>query len=333
MQNKRLAFIFSMLWVLSAALAGCMSRPGQGELAASAAAGDVVVDLPAVVLAYDEQGQISLDGLDLSALGVDLSALARTPAQIAAVQAAGIDSAFVNLAPAGIDLYADGQPMLSLDWDAASIESLGAVLGIAGIDNADSLAKVLPLLSNMSLGIAMTFPGAGENLELVAPAVDRAALVQKAQEASVAVLGELGVPPFATGLLGALGPLTIRYEATGVGTLEGLGMIANFLPPDALAGLNLNADQMAQVAELGIQSVNVQTKPEGLAVTLNGNPLPLIRWDDGQMANLVALGLDGGVLSAMTGVDAGALDALRQLGKFAPLLQTTPLNISVVFPG
>jgi hypothetical protein len=262
-----------------------------------------------------------------------LSALARTPAQIAAVQAAGIDSAFVNLAPAGIDLYADGQPMLSLDWDAASIESLGAVLGIAGIDNADSLAKVLPLLSNMSLGIAMTFPGAGENLELVAPAVDRAALVQKAQEASVAVLGELGVPPFATGLLGALGPLTIRYEATGVGTLEGLGMIANFLPPDALAGLNLNADQMAQVAELGIQSVNVQTKPEGLAVTLNGNPLPLIRWDDGQMANLVALGLDGGVLSAMTGVDAGALDALRQLGKFAPLLQTTPLNISVVFPG
>jgi len=104
------------------------------------------------------------------------------------------------------------------------------------------------------------------------------------------------------------------------------------LPPDALAGLNLDADQLGQIEELGIQAINVQTSPQGLAVTLNGNALPLIRWDGGQMENLVALGLDGGALTAMTGADAESLDALRQIGQFAPLLQTTPLNISVVFP-
>ncbi|GIK74618.1 MAG: hypothetical protein BroJett021_36060 [Chloroflexota bacterium] len=332
MQNRRLALLLSMLLILSTVLAGCMPRPGQGNLAASSAADSVVVDIPAIALVYDEQGQASLKGLDLSALGVELDALARTPEQIAAVRAAGIESAYVDISPSGVGLYANGRPMLTMDWDASTIQSLGAVIGIAGVDNADTLAKVLPLVSNMSLGVAMLFPDAGSNPTLVGPAPDKAAALAAAQAGAAAVLGELGIPPFATGLLGALGPLTIRYNATGTATLEGLGMIANFLPPDALAGLNLDAEQMEQVAELGIQTINVQTKPEGLAITLNGNALPLIRWDSGQMSNLVTLGLDGGALTAMTGADAESLDALRQLGKFAPLLQTTPLNISVVFP-
>jgi hypothetical protein len=133
-------------------------------------------------------------------------------------------------------------------------------------------------------------------------------------------------------LLGGLGPLTVRFDANGVATLEGLGMLAGFLPADALAGLNLQPDQLAQAKELGIQSLNVKTQPQGLAITLNGNALPLIRWDSGQMQNLVKLGLDGGALVALTGADAESLDALRQLGTFAPILETTPLDITVVLP-
>ncbi|MCS6828635.1 MAG: hypothetical protein NZ553_18640 [Caldilinea sp.] len=332
MQNRRLALLLSMLLILATVLTGCMARPGQGNLAASAPPDALVVDIPAIALVYDEQGQVSLKGIDLSALGIALDALARTPEQIARVRAAGVRSAFVDLGPSGLALYANGRPMVTLDWNADTLQSLGAVLEIVGVDNSDTLVKVLPLVRNMSLGVAFLFPDAGDNPTLVGPAPDRAALQAGVQAAASQVLGELGIPPFATGLLGALGPLTIRYDAAGTATLEGLGMIAGFLPPDALAALNLNAEQMEQVAELGIKSINVQTKPEGLAITLNGNPLPLIRWDSGQMTNLVELGLDAGVLTVLTGADPGSLDALRQLGKFAPLLQTTPLNISVVFP-
>jgi hypothetical protein len=332
MQNRRLAIMLSMLLILSIMLSGCMARPGQGELAAATAADSVVVDIPAIAITFDDQGQASLKGLDLAALGIDLDALARTPEQMAAVQTAGIESAFVNLTPAGVNLYANGSPMLTLDWDADSIQSLGAVLGIAGIDNADTLVKVLPLLSNMSLGVAMTFPGASDSPTLVGPAPDKAALAAANQAAVAQVLGELGIPPFAAGLLGGLGPLTVRFDANGVATLEGLGMLAGFLPADALAGLNLQPDQLAQAKELGIQSLNVKTQPQGLAITLNGNALPLIRWDSGQMQNLVKLGLDGGALVALTGADAESLDALRQLGTFAPILETTPLDITVVLP-
>lgn len=332
MRNRRLALMLPILLILSMALTGCMARPNQGNVAAAAGADALVVDIPAIVVAFDDQGQASLDGLDLSALGVSLDALARTPEQITAVNNAGVEAAYVDLSPTGVNIYADGQPMLTLDWDAETIQSLGAILGIAGIDNADTLAKMLPLLSNMSLGVAMTFPGAGDNPTLVGPTPDQAAILAANQAAAGQILGELGVPPFATALLGSLGPLTIRYDANGTATLDGLGMIAGFLPPDALAGLNLNADQLNQVKELGIQSLNVQTKPEGLAMTLNGNALPLLRWDRGQMDNLVKLGLQGGVLTAITGVDAESLDALNQVGKFAPLLATTPLNITVSFP-
>ena len=75
-------------------------------------------------------------------------------------------------------------------------------------------------------------------------------------------------------------------------------------------GLNLKADQLEQVKELGIQSLNVQTKPEGLAVTLNGNARRCCA-GIGQMDNLVKLGLQGGVLTAITGADAESLDALE----------------------
>lgn len=332
MRNRRLALMLSILLILSTALTGCMARPNQGNVAAAAGADALVVDIPAIAVTFDDQGQASLKGLDLSALGVSLDALARTPEQIGAVSSAGVKAAYVDLSPTGVNIYADGKPMLTLDWDADTIQSLGAVLGIAGIDNADTLAKVLPLLSNMSLGVAMNFPGAGDNPTLVGPAPDKAAILAANQAAAGTILGELGVPPFATALLGSLGPLTIRYDASGTATLDGLGMIAGFLPADALAGLNLKPDQLSQVKELGIQNLNVQTKPEGLAVTLNGNALPMLRWDSGQMDNLVKLGLQGGVLTAVTGADAESLDALNQVGKFAPLLATTPLNITVSFP-
>ena len=71
MQNRRLAIMLSTLLILSIMLSGCMARPGQGELAAATATDSVVVDIPAIAITYDDQGQASLKGLDLAALGIN----------------------------------------------------------------------------------------------------------------------------------------------------------------------------------------------------------------------------------------------------------------------
>ncbi len=72
MQRKRLALVLSILLILGLALSGCAARPGQGELAASATAESLVVDVPALVINYDDQGKASFSGVELSVLGAAL---------------------------------------------------------------------------------------------------------------------------------------------------------------------------------------------------------------------------------------------------------------------
>ena len=86
------------------------------------------------------------------------------------------------------------------------------------------------------------------------------------------------------------------------------------------------------VGGLGLETVNIKNSPEGLAITVNGNALPFLRWDGGEMQNLGTLGVDGGVLKAVAGLDDGTLDSIGQVAKLAPILQASKLDVTVNFP-
>ena len=114
MQRKRLALVLSILLILGLALSGCAARPGQGELAASATGESLVVDVPALVITYDDQGKASFSGVELSvlgaALGQDLSVLDRSPELMAKLQKAGIQHVFANITPDGLTSTPTGVP-------------------------------------------------------------------------------------------------------------------------------------------------------------------------------------------------------------------------------
>ena len=340
MRNRRLALLLTVLLVALLVVTACGPRPDQGELAATTTGTELVVDLPALYIDYDDQGVASMSGSALgaigAALGQDLSMLDRSAAEMDALKAAGIQHAIVNLTPAGLQIAANGQPLVTLDWDEAALTSLGGLLG--GMDNPAlaPAAALLPLAKDMSVGIVMNFPTAegAEQLPLISDAkVDMKALAKEQQKALPAILTELGVPPIAAAVLPGLPPLTIGYAADGTATLSGLPpLIATQIPASALTGLNLQPDQLAMVAGLGLETVNIKNSPEGLAITVNGNALPFLRWDGGEMQNLGTLGIDGGVLKAVAGLDDGTLDSIGQVAKLAPILQASKLDVTINFP-
>ncbi len=111
MQHRRLALLLTALLILSLVLSACGPRPQQGELAKSSTSDTLVVDLPAINIDYGADGKATLSGVPLSvlgtALGQDLSSLDRSPEAIKKLTDAGIQNAFVNLTPSGLNVYAN----------------------------------------------------------------------------------------------------------------------------------------------------------------------------------------------------------------------------------
>ena len=342
MQHRRLALLLSALLILSLVLSACGPRPQQGELAQNPTSDQLLVDLPAVYIDYDEQGQATISGAALSALGAllgqDLSSLDRTPEDMQRLADAGIQHMFVNLTPSGLGVFANGKPMLSLAWTTETLANLGTLLGSMPDPTMQQVQGLVPLLSNMSLGVVMRFPGAeGEAVPLMSDEeVDARAIIadatRNAPAALQAVLPEnlQGMAGLLGGLLAGLPPLTITFDANGVGTLTGLApFIASQIPAGAIA---LPADTLAQLQDLGIQSLNIKNSADGLNITVNGNELPMLMWNQGEMQNLAGLGIESGALQVLGNLDEGTMDTLGTVANAAPILQAAKLDVTINLP-
>jgi hypothetical protein len=341
MQHRRLALLLTALLIFTLVLSACGPRPQQGELAQSATDDTLVVDLPAVYIDYDETGQATISGASVAALGAllgqDLSSLNRSPEAIQKLTDAGVQNMFVNLTPAGVSMYANGNPMLSLAWTPASLASLGNVLGAMPDPTMQQVQGLVPLLSNMSLGIVMRFPHEGEELPLVAeveadPQGILAEATRNAPAALQAVLPEnmQGMAGLLGGLLAGLPPLTITFDANGAGTLTGLApFIASQIPPGAIA---MPADTLTQLQDLGITQLQIKNSPEGLDIAVNGEALPSLRWDRNEMKTMRDIGVNAGGLQALANLDQGTLDTLKTVFDAMPILQAAKLDVTINIP-
>jgi hypothetical protein len=342
MQHRRLALLLTALLIFTLVLSACGPRPQQGELAQNATSDQLVVDLPAVYIDYDEQGQASISGAALASLGAllgqDLSVLDRTAEDMQRLADAGVQQMFVNLTPSGLGVFANGRPLLSLAWTPETLANLGDLLGSMPDPTMQQVQGLVPLLSNMSLGIVMRFPGAeGEQTPLVSDeVVDAETIMAEAARNAPAALQSVlpenmqGMAGLLGGLLAGLPPLTITFDASGAGTLSGLApFIASQIPPGAIA---LPPDTLAQLQELGIQSLQIRNSAEGLDITVNGEALPRLLWNRGEMQNLQELGINSGALQVLANLDEGTMGTLETVANAAPILQAAKLDVTINLP-
>lgn len=309
-KTRKRSLFLTLLLVAGLTLAGCAPRPGAGTAAANAGSDALAIDLPAILVEYDAEGQASLLGMPVgelgAALGADLSALSLGQETIDKFAAAKIQHIQVNNQPNVLRIYTNGQPLPAIIWNEEAMSALAETLTGMGTD-ASMLSTLTPLLPNLGLGLALKMPVPSGQKEIpltTSGATIESAAALKAFDAAKAAVANIN--------------LTITYAADGTPTIEGiapfmLNMIG--LNPAALA---LPADQLESIAGQGIQSIGVKTVPNGLLLQLNGNALPYLQWSNAnEVTNLLTLA------GAFAGPEmAGQLQQLQLIFNFPGLSAT-----------
>jgi len=320
--------LMSFLMLALVLLAGCAPRASAADTtkAATADESQIVIDLPALVLDVQPDGSIQVGGKPLAELGGSLSASLASvniPASMVEnITAYNVQHIQLDNTPEGLLILVNGQAIPSLAWDGDKLVATADVLDQLGSGVA-LLDRVLPLISDLGLGLIIRFPLAqGEAaLPMVAPQSDDAA---KAIQAQKEFLDAVGTPPVIH--------FTVDYAEDGSWTIADINQadLSNLnLPLDML---KLTPETIASVTKAGIKEIGLSTNKDGIFISINGKTLPYLTWADGRVSHLLTLAKDSGLLNTVLGGDpnmAGAVDTIESL---LPAIQASDVSLKVTFP-
>ncbi|NJN81111.1 MAG: hypothetical protein HC802_01705 [Caldilineaceae bacterium] len=282
--------------------------------------------MPALYLDFDTDGQASLGGTTLAdlggLLGQDLSNMGVSPDQVAFLTASNIQHIHVDNTPAGIVIYANGNPIPSLAWDGESLVTTAQTLESLGVGIA-LLDKVLPLVQDLGLGIVLRFPVAEgtELLPLVDTDSETAAMARAAQEEFLATV--VTPPTF---------QLAVDYAADGSWTLGDLSREEwSQLAPIPWDMLNLSPELIQSASAAGVKEIALVTGPAGIGLSINGKGLPYINWADGRVNNMINLAAQLGLIEGITGGDPNMMAIVDTVESLLPAVQASNISLRVVF--
>ncbi len=315
---KRIAVWLTLFVLLSALLMGCASRPTGGETAARAPEGSTFVDLPALVMEFDANGEPQIFDMPLSLLpGLDTVSL--EPEMVARFTQGDVQYVQVDVHPHGLAVLANGKPILGLRYNDEELQSALNALNVL-IDpekNASTLsllAAAIPLLDNMGMGIIARFP-MQDGKTPVAAATQRSYDVLDDQEFADAQKAVQRVTAL---------PLNVAADGTLSSTNFMFAMIGGLIPP-------LPMDTITDLGEKGITEISVQTRPYGLVIGLNGNALPLMTMNNNELDNLLNFADQADLWSQYApGLSPDILGILR--GTVLPFLLGSNFDIVMTFP-
>ncbi|MEZ4864787.1 MAG: hypothetical protein R3C14_25975 [Caldilineaceae bacterium] len=310
-RDRRSLPIISLALTMILLLAGCAPRISAGKVAANASPDTFYLDLPAILVQYDAQGEATVFNRPVSELGAilgtDLSALSLSADTIGKMTAGKIQHIQIDNQPNVLRIYMNSNPLPAIIWDEEAMSALAETLSAMGTD-AGPLSALAPLLPNLGVGLALQMPVPSGTQAIPLQPVKGATLTSDA--ALKALAAAKATQPSIN--------LTLDYDAAGNVTIGGiapfmLNMIG--LNPAALA---LPPDQIKSIADQGIQSLGVTTVQGGLLLRLNGNTLPYLQWSSAdEITNLLSLA------GAMAGPDmASQLQQLQLIFNFPGLSAT-----------
>jgi hypothetical protein len=328
MIRKSVVVWLSLLMVAVIALAGCAPRHGAGETAAAAGEGGIAVDLPAIVVDFNDQGEASVGNVPVAQLGASLgvaglNALKIPPEIIAQLSTLNIQHIQINTTPEGLLLLVNGQEIPSIGWDGDTLTGTAEALKLVGVAQ-PALEKLLPLLDNIGIGVVARFPVA-QGKEALPTYVESAGAAEIAA-AQQAFLDSVGAPPQIN--------LPIFYNA------DGTWKVADMTDSEwtALTGqpiwsqLRLNPNMLKNAAAAGIKEVTISTDAKGLHIAINGKALPYISWANGRLNNLIDLAEQAGLWQTLAdqGINTGQVTAM--IDQFLPIISASQANLRVFFP-
>jgi hypothetical protein len=319
--------LWMLLLPLVVTLAGCSARPGASETAAASPAPDLLLDLPAITLRYDQDGIVSLGNVPLSQLGTLVppglvSQLTLTKEAVAGLVDANVQHVQITNTPTGLGILVNGQPLPAPRWDATSLANALDLAKAAGATLPAELQNVLPKLPDIGVGVTVQFPLAQGALPIPLPgatteaAATRAAMLEKFRADSG---GGIAVR------------IPVVYDADGDYSVEGVTdaqwqLLTGF--PFGALRLSPGVIQGFRAAE--ITGAQVRTDVDGIHLAVNGKELPALGWELDGLPTLLQVGSQAGLLDLPEGLTP---DLVAQvIAAVGPALESSNVEINVTFP-
>lgn len=330
MQTRRVPVFLSLLMIAALlVVAGCAPRAGSGEIAEVAGDDGLVIDMPALVLSFGDDGKASMGDVPLADLVNQaapgaLDSLVIPADQIDFLKSSNIQHVQINNRTGGLNILVNGEPIPSLEWDGDTLVETAGLLNSMGM-SMPLLEKVLPMVRQLGIAVVARFPtadGAAEIPLIVEGEGSSAAMAKAAVDSYLTSVGNL--PPKVR--------LPVFYNDDGTWTVNGLtdtewtALTQGQIPWQELRMLP-SALENAKAA--GISTLTISTDAAGLSLGINGNSLPTIGWSNGELNHLIKIAQQAGLLDSLG--DATAL--IPTIEALLPMVQATDMEIEVHFPG
>lgn len=271
------------------------------------------VNLPPVVLRYNEQGVPSVLGLSTTNItaftGVNLSVLELDPLFIDWFTRSNLQHIELEYRDDGLFVYANGELLPSIGWDSQSLNNAVEIAPMLGVQNTATLERLIPILQRLGLDLVLQFP------------------VSSGSESIPLHQGEAAFPTVEGAGEGApVIHLGLEYNENGLPSV--MGLTSRDL--SALTGLNLSFIELSEanisvLQALNLQTLGLETRPDGLYVLVNGQALPHLAYSPQQIDALVNLYVQLDMYPAYQAPPAFLRDILM-------LVQQADLEFMLQFP-
>ena len=328
MLNRRVTLWATLLLIAALALSACAPRSGQGAAAsAESDPGELVVDLPAIVIDIMADGSPSMGNVPLTQIGglirFDLSAIAVPSVWVDFMVASNIQHIQVNNTSNGLHLLVNGEAVPSISYDGESLSATADALSSLGIA-IPMIDKLLGLVDQIGIGATVRFPVAAGTAIIPMYVEGNGSAAMAAQAAQEEFLAAVGTPPRVN--------LPIWYEEDGSFSIGNLTAAEwSSLTSGATDGLRLSSDQISNLTDSGISELSISTDVNGIIIAINGNALPVLDWSGGKATHLLNLVTQLGALDMIV-PGMGSSGIMATVHDLLPVIQTTDFDLTVHLP-
>lgn len=245
------------------------------------------------------------------------------PDTVKMMEDAGIQHIQIDNTPDGLLVLVNGKAVPSIAWDGESLVTTAEVVDKFGVAPIALLDKLLPLITNLGIGVTIRVP-VPAGTEAIPLGVVETDAADRAMSAQAEFLSAVVTPPtFSIG---------VNYAADGSWDIAGISKAdLNSMVPGLGDSLPSDPGFVATMKGLGITQLGFATSEDGFFLTINGDRLPYVTWADGRINNVLALAAETGMLdNAVPGMDANAL--MQYVDAILPAILASHVSLNINFP-
>lgn len=239
-----------------------------------------LLSLPRLMVDIDDQGQASVGGLSIDAVnslmpGLALPDMAVNPFYVDWMRNTNVQHMELVSGDNGVFVFINGEPLPYLGWDGESLGNLAVVSGLANMPYGDLIGKLAPIIQRTGLDIVVNFPTQEGTTEIALrdPSAPIAAPEAAASEQPATFITRIDV----------------KYDENGVPTVAGINTRDLAQAAGLYLPVELTPESLAQLKAAGVSEMRLVTGDNGVFMTVNGQPLPHVAWNDTILSNTAGL--------------------------------------------